>query len=142
MTSRLLVAALLLCPLTALAQIAPAFVGPISTGPVVEPVDLSQPLSAPLHRDAAQRLAEATINYKAESNPRITTLDTESDHAMVISPFAPDSSGNFCLKIRSYVVARDSKDSESTHLVRSSTCQPASRYGLKSIEARPDSSGH
>ena len=36
-----------------------------------------------------------------------------------------------CLKIRSYVVARDSKDSDSTHLVRYSTCQPASRYQLR-----------
>jgi len=36
-----------------------------------------------------------------------------------------------CLKIRSYVVARDSKDSDSVHLVKYSTCQPANRYRLK-----------
>jgi len=40
----------------------------------------------------------------------------------------------YCLKIRSYVVARDSKGSDSTHLVHYSTCQPASRYRLKTVE--------
>ena len=37
-------------------------------------------------------------------------------------------------KIRSYVVARDSKDSDSTHPVSYSTCQPAKRYGLKTTD--------
>jgi hypothetical protein len=36
-----------------------------------------------------------------------------------------------CLKIRSYQVARDSKDSDSTHFVGYSTCQPSSRYQLR-----------
>lgn len=39
-----------------------------------------------------------------------------------------------CLKIRSYVVARDSKNSDSVHPVKYSTCQPASRYQLKTTE--------
>ncbi len=39
-----------------------------------------------------------------------------------------------CLKIRSYVVARDSKDSDSTHLVSYSTCQPSTRYRLRTTE--------
>ena len=41
-----------------------------------------------------------------------------------------------CLKIRSYVVARDSKDSDATHLVSYSTCQPANRYGLKKTQEK------
>ncbi len=41
-----------------------------------------------------------------------------------------------CLKIRSYVVARDSKDSDATHLVSYSTCQPANRYGLKQTQEK------
>lgn len=45
-----------------------------------------------------------------------------------------------CLRIRSYVVARDSKDSESTHLVHYSTCQPVSRYRVKTIQLQPQSS--
>jgi hypothetical protein len=44
--------------------------------------------------------------------------------------------GPTCYSIRSYVVARDSKDSDSTHLAGYSTCQPATRYGLKTTEIR------
>ena|ERR1700686_3388881 len=36
-----------------------------------------------------------------------------------------------CYAIRSYVVARDSKDSDSTHPASYSTCRRASRYHLK-----------
>ena len=39
--------------------------------------------------------------------------------------------GDVCYTMRTYVVARDEKDSDSTHPVSSSTCQPASRYGVK-----------
>jgi hypothetical protein len=41
-----------------------------------------------------------------------------------------------CLAIRSYVVARDSKGSDSTHLVSYSTCQPSARYRVKTTEMR------
>ncbi len=41
---------------------------------------------------------------------------------------------SMCYKIRSYVVARDSKDSDSVHPVKYTTCQPASRYRLKTTE--------
>ena len=43
------------------------------------------------------------------------------------------SDATTCLRIRSYQVARDSKDSDSTHLVAYSTCQPASRYQLWTV---------
>lgn len=36
-----------------------------------------------------------------------------------------------CFTIRSYVVARDDKNSDSVHPVGYSTCQPATRYRLK-----------
>jgi hypothetical protein len=42
--------------------------------------------------------------------------------------------GGGCFKMRSYVVARDSKDSDAVHLVRYSTCQPASRYQIKTAD--------
>ena len=45
-----------------------------------------------------------------------------------------------CYKIRSYVVARDSKDSDSVHPVGYSTCQPASRYRLKKTQIQTSSS--
>jgi hypothetical protein len=44
-----------------------------------------------------------------------------------------------CLSIRSYVVARDSKDSDSTHPAGYSTCQPSNRYQVKNAEIRLDS---
>ncbi|HUO14149.1 MAG TPA: hypothetical protein VMX38_04115 [Verrucomicrobiae bacterium] len=40
----------------------------------------------------------------------------------------------YCLKIRSYVVKRDSKDSDATHLVSYSTCQPAFKFQVRGIE--------
>ena len=55
---------------------------------------------------------------------------------------APDGEGladNTCFAIRSYVVARDEKDSDSTHPVKSSTCQPARRYHLRAAESPSDS---
>jgi hypothetical protein len=47
-----------------------------------------------------------------------------------------DSNGPTCYAIRSYVVARDSKDSDSTHPAGYSTCQPSNRYGVKSADIR------
>jgi hypothetical protein len=44
-----------------------------------------------------------------------------------------------CYNIRSYVVARDSKDSDSTHPAGYSTCLPSNRYQLRSAEVRVDS---
>ena len=38
---------------------------------------------------------------------------------------------HYCLKIRSYLMARDGKNSDSTHQVGYSTCLPASRYRLR-----------
>jgi hypothetical protein len=46
----------------------------------------------------------------------------------------------YCLKIRSYVVARDSKNSDSVHPVGYTTCVPASRFRLKTatIDQNPE----
>lgn len=45
-----------------------------------------------------------------------------------------------CFTMRSYVVARDSKDSDSTHPAGYSTCQPASKYRLKTTQEEQVSS--
>ncbi len=50
----------------------------------------------------------------------------------------PSLADNTCYAIRTYVVARDEKDSDSTHPVRSSTCQRANRYHLKNADAHPN----
>ena len=55
--------------------------------------------------------------------------------------FLPDgtvTTDSLCYNIRSYVVARDDKDSDSTHPVRVSTCIPAERYGVKKAVAGGD----
>lgn len=44
-----------------------------------------------------------------------------------------------CYTIRSYVVQRDEKNSDSTHPLRYSTCQPARRYGVKKAQTQPES---
>jgi hypothetical protein len=50
-------------------------------------------------------------------------------------------SGTTCYYIRSYLMARDSKDSDSTHLVGVSTCQPARQYGVKTTVLQPHAVG-
>jgi len=53
-----------------------------------------------------------------------------NDHAIALDP----GTGGFCYFIRSYVVARDDAHSDSTHLVRSSTCQPAGRFHVHTAD--------
>jgi hypothetical protein len=50
--------------------------------------------------------------------------------------------GGTCYAIRSYVVARDSKDSDSTHPAGYSTCRPAERYQVRSAEMRVQTTDH
>jgi hypothetical protein len=44
-----------------------------------------------------------------------------------------------CYTMRSYVVARDAKDSDATHPAGYSTCQPSNRYQLKNAQGRTGS---
>ena len=43
-------------------------------------------------------------------------------------------SDSYCLKIRSYVVARDSENSDAVHPVGYTTCVPANRFRLRTTE--------
>ncbi len=77
---------------------------------------------------------------RSKTETRTLLLGREADAGMVLSGLNGQPDGvTTCLKIRSYVVARDSKDSDSTHPVSYSTCQPSSRYGLKTTEVRSGS---
>jgi hypothetical protein len=70
-------------------------------------------------------------------------IDPNSVHPWVkVSPDGVLTSGvdEDCYAIRSYVVARDSKDSDATHRVSESTCQPASQYAVKSTVLKSGSS--
>lgn len=59
---------------------------------------------------------------------------------MTVSSYGQPGDDTVCLKIRSYVVARDDKDSDSVHPVGYSTCQPASRYRLRTTQIQSEPS--
>jgi len=63
-------------------------------------------------------------------NGRMASIDVPSNES---------DADTTCYSIRSYVAARDSKDSDSTHLAGYSTCQPTNRYRLKRTEIRVES---
>ncbi len=139
--TRLFAVTLLLCPVSVLAQTKfGAAVGPIHADhfmyifPVVEPVDLSTPFAQPTA--AAQRLQDGINQYKPDPSQLLTPAGN-LDKGILI-PLMGDGSGDaVCLTMRTYVVARDSKDSDSVHLTHYSTCQMAGKYRLKTTKS-PD----
>jgi hypothetical protein len=146
---RLLSAALLLCSALAFSQTKTDFMAvsdraatthKVATVASSEPWKIipDQPMQATSGGNAQDRLQ--VDRYKvsqSKSNARTLLLGPEADAGMILSDLGGELDADIdCLKIRSYVVARDSKDSDSTHLVRYSTCQPASRYRLKTTELR------
>ena len=54
---------------------------------------------------------------------------------IAVSPDGPLATDFTCLSIRSYVVKRDSKNSDSVHPAGYSTCVPAKRFRLKTADA-------
>ncbi len=54
--------------------------------------------------------------------------------ALVMGLNGPLDADATCFTMRSYVVARDSKDSDSTHPTSYSTCQPASKYRVRTTQ--------
>ena len=82
--------------------------------------------------------------FRSNKNSRTLLLGPEADAGMLLSGLdGVDGLEGIttCLKIRSYVVARDSKDSDSTHPVSYSTCQPSTRYRVRTTEIRSGSVG-
>jgi hypothetical protein len=73
----------------------------------------------------------------SKTNTRTLLVGPEADAGMFLTGM--EGLDGTCYAIRSYVVARDSKDSDSTHPVSYSTCQPASRYRVRTTEMRTDS---
>jgi hypothetical protein len=137
MTSgRLLIATLLIC--------SPVF--------AQTPSDLDTP-----HTDLAVKIrwkiGSQLADSKSESNPiermRIDQFrldpkglpfhqDARAD-LMTLNLDGQPGDDTTCYAIRSYVVARDSKTSDATHPVGYSTCQPASRYRVRTTDLRRDS---
>jgi hypothetical protein len=100
----------------------------------------NQPSDASSGKDPLNRLQIDKYKvFRSKTNTRTLLLGPEADAGMVLSGLGGDLDGvTTCLKIRSYVVARDSKDSDSTHPVGYSTCQPSTRYRVRTTEMRAE----
>jgi hypothetical protein len=77
------------------------------------------------------RLDQSEVDFRTGRSK----LETKT-RTLVMGLDGPLDGDTTCYTIRSYVVARDSKDSDSTHMTGYSTCQPASRYRVKTIVGR------
>ena len=127
--ARLLALTLLACSLPAFSQTQPAANpnqvadGSARISSAVAPKASDDSNVLELQPDGSSRAAKANAEAKV-SFPNLSR------------PLYEDTT---CYTIRSYVVARDSKHSDSTHPAGYSTCQPASRYGLKTTDIRIES---
>ncbi|HEY3974585.1 MAG TPA: hypothetical protein VGM18_16390 [Candidatus Sulfotelmatobacter sp.] len=155
--TRLLAAALLLCSLPAFSQIQPVgttsdsvYSGPIPTdrslyfSPAATPSEPWRLISkTAVDVGGVNALDPAPVDHyhpdrhKDDSGRSFLSNARSRTHEPDL--WLDGDGGITCLKLRSYVVARDSKNSDSTHLVSYSTCQPTSRYGLKTTEIRTES---
>jgi hypothetical protein len=126
---RLLTAAVLLCSASAFAQ--EQLSSTIRPNRTAEPERSAQA--------AATDPWKLVLNQPPDS--RESSLQWQQLDPMAVRADARPGDDTFCYKIRSYVVARDSKDSDSVHPVGYSTCQPASRYRLKKTQIQTGPSG-
>ena len=91
--------------------------------------------SAPLRRSTA---SEPFRNHPQIRQGQDFVLNTPEMDRKGICGFAGRSCwllDTLCYSIRSYVVKRDSKHSDSVHPAGYSTCVPAARYRLKTADA-------
>ena len=125
---RLLTVAVLLCTASAFAQ------EQLSTG------------TRPTPTTETERSARVTtsdpwkIVLNRPTDSRESSLQWLQLDPMAVRADARPGDDTLCYKIRSYVVARDNKDSDSVHPVGYSTCQPASRYRLRTTQIQTGSS--
>ena len=129
MTSvRLLTAAALICTASAFAQ--------EQLSSATRPHRTADPEKAA--QAAATEPWKLVLNQSTDS--RESSLQWRPLDPTAVRADARPGDETLCYKIRSYVVARDSKDSDSVHPVGYSTCQPASRYRLKKTQIQTGSS--
>jgi len=141
--SRLLAGVLLVCSASALAQkqngnwTLPANRDPPGKSDVLfsEPWKFgTQPESANPGKSPLDRMQ--IDKFRIDPNGWASELEAKNSGEALRGDDRPGND-SLCYTIRTYVVARDSKDSDSTHPVTSSTCQPGSRYHVKTAEAHP-----
>ena len=110
----LLLATVALCSVPALAQDSPLISGNSGTKVLLAPEFRTAPADKP---DEPWRI--------------IPKSDLKG-----VTPDGPLANDFTCLSIRSYVVKRDSKNSDSVHPAGYSTCVPTKRFSLKTADAR------
>jgi hypothetical protein len=78
--------------------------------------------------DLVNRAADARLTGKFHpANERLRNFDLRNLGSIYIA----EDRDNVCYTMRSYIVAREDRDSDSTKLVGYSTCQPSSKYELR-----------
>lgn len=134
--TRLLAIAMLVFPVSALAQTQSDQPAPTAPQATIDPTS-ADPLQS-LSPDVAKMFSLGNDQNRVAVLQDVPTLPVNPFTVSPDSRILPEVT---CLRIRSFVMARDNKHSDSTHLVRYSTCQPSYRYRLKTVElqAQPPS---
>jgi hypothetical protein len=139
--ARLLAAALLMCSLCAFAQDQEEKSKEQESRPSAPPCAARSavPCVAPdvallFGRNSAVALPSDTLNVP--SGQFRALLGKNALEQLAMRQLQLDGTDTTCYTIRSYVVARDSKDSDSTHPAGYSTCRPSDRYHVKTAELR------
>jgi hypothetical protein len=123
----LLLASIVLCTLPAVAQ----------DSPLLSEHPNSKVLQAPEFRTPPAATPNEPWRIIPKSGKDKSFLITPEMDSDGILASADGPAADFtCLSIRSYVVKRDSKNSDSVHPAGYSTCIPARRFRLKTAEAR------
>jgi len=114
---------ILICTISAFAQNS----RPSLTGSDLKKTETSKISVSPMDRIHIDefRMGRNYSPFKSEAKNDPITLNFDA---------APGSDDGACFTMRTYVVARDNKHSDATHLVGYSTCQKASRYRLRTTE--------
>ena len=141
---RLLMAISLVCSASAFAQIQNERTSPSNRSAAPSPLAaansvpwkiLPEPLAS--SRSTADSPAQSLIDHSKDpflsGNPSGPLLNGSIDPNMAVR-YSVAGGDSYCLNIRSYVVARDSKNTDSVHLVGSTTCVPASRFRLRTAD--------
>lgn len=131
MSYRFLLVALCLCSLAAFAQDRSLLSGNADRNAQQVPDFRTPPASTPLE---PWRILPKSDSDK-DKNLILMTPELGPE-GIALTPGGPLAAETMCYSIRSYVVARDHKHSDSVHPVGYTTCVPASRYRLKTADVQ------
>ena len=108
------------------------------TSPASPEVVKASPVQSAAHADTAAPSSTSADSF--DKRYGILRSDPDSDTDLFSTPaqryfsrMKREEDGT-CLKLRTYKVARDDRDSDSTHLVDYFTCQRASKFQMRSSD--------